>query len=462
MKHRLFGTILCFGLALGSLYGQSDEDAFFIRKIYDLALGESHCYQWLEGLTQQVGPRLAGSPQAVAAVAYTRAVLDTLGTDTSWLQPCRVSNWKRGQKPEVVRIVRSAMGSLDLRALALGRSGASPAGGVLAEVVEFQQLDEVDAFGDSLAGKIAFFNRPMDPLQLSTFNAYGRAADQRVYGPARAARYGAVATLVRSLTTRTDDRPHTGVTVFEEDGPSIPALGIATRDADLLSRLLRQGPVEVFIEADCETQPFTTSHNVIAEIRGREFPEEIIVVGGHLDSWDVGQGAHDDGAGCVQSMAVLELLRKAGYRPRRTIRCVLFMDEENGVNGGKAYRDSSLSKGWDHLAAIESDRGGFTPRGFTFDGLPEVVTAQAETLREWLGLLQPYGLDFRKGGSGADVGQLKSQGPLLFGLDPDTQRYFDYHHTQYDQLEAVNPRELKLGAAAMASLVFLLDKYGLE
>ncbi len=461
MLHRLFCIWLCLVLPLTALRAQSDEDAFFIRKLYDLALSESQCYQWLEGLTQQVGPRLAGSPQSAAAIAYTRAILDTLGTDTSWLQPCRVSNWKRG-RPEVVRIARSALGSQTLNALALGRSGSSPEEGLRAEVVEFQQLEELEAYGDALNGKIAFFNRPMDPLQLNTFNAYGSAADQRVYGPARAARHGAVAALVRSLTTRTDDRAHTGVTVFGEEDPVIPALGISTRDADLLSSLLKQGPVEVFVQTHCQTRPPTTSYNVIGEIRGQQYPEEVIVVGGHLDSWDVGQGAHDDGAGCVQSMAVLELLQKAGYKPKRTLRCVLFMDEENGVNGGKAYRDSTISKAWDHLAAIESDRGGFSPRGFTFDGQPEVVTAQAETLRSWLSLLQPYGLNFRKGGSGADVGQLKKLGPLLFGLEPDTQRYFDYHHTRYDRLEAVNPRELKLGAAAMASLVFLLDKYGLD
>jgi carboxypeptidase Q len=212
----------------------------------------------------------------------------------------------------------------------------------------------------------------------------------------------------------------------------------------------------------CQQFSDKPSFNVIGEIRGSEKPHEIILVGGHLDSWDVGEGAHDDGAGCVQSMDVLQLLKKLNYKPKRTIRCVLFMNEENGLMGGKTYGEEAKRKGEFHLAAIESDRGGFTPRGFTVDGEADVFSKKFPAMQPWLTLLGPYNLHIKKGGGGADISPLKNQGTLLIGFEPDSQRYFDYHHTAADTFETVNKRELELGAAAMTSLVYLLDKYGLE
>ncbi len=438
----------------------NDDDAFFIRNIYDRALTEGRCYTWLEHLTTGIGGRLAGSPQAAAAVEYTRQMLDTLGLDSVWLQPCTVPHWVRGGQ-EHVRIVNSSMGSIDLAALALGNSPATPPGGLTAEVIELQSIDEVAELGrEAIAGKIVFFNRPMDPKQLRTFNAYGGAVDQRVFGPERSAQQGAVACLVRSMTTSTDDHPHTGVTVFPEtDG--IPALAISTKAADLLSGLLKKEKVNVYVEAHCQKLADQQSYNVIGEIRGSEFPDEIIVVGGHLDSWDVGQGAHDDGTGCVQSMDVLQLLKGLNYQPKRTIRCVLFMNEENGLAGGTTYAEVSNQNKEFHLAAIESDAGGFTPRGFSCDATDESFEQRFPKVIEWFPLLEAYGLSFNKGGSGADIGPLKSQGGLLFGFRPDSQRYFDYHHTDIDTFDKVNQRELELGTAAMTSLVYLIDKYGL-
>ncbi len=447
-----------------NLFGQDDknDDAFFIRSIYDKALTEGKCYDWLTHLTTKIGGRLAGSPQAAAAVEYTRQMLDTIGLDSVWLQPCLVPHWVRGDK-EKVRIVNSkSMGSMNLNALALGNSVGTPKGGLTAEVIEVKSLDEVVRLGhENIKGKIVFYNRPMDPKQIRTFNAYGGAVDQRVFGASKAALFGAVAVLVRSMTTRLDDFPHTGVLVYDDKIEKIPALAISTNDSELLSNLLKKEPIQVFMESNCRKLADVQSYNVIGEIKGREFPEEIILVGGHLDSWDVGSGAHDDGAGCVHAMDVLQLLKRLSYQPKRTIRCVLFMNEENGLVGGLEYAKVSNEKNEFHLAAIESDAGGFTPRGFSCDGEDAIFTEKFKKVITWLPLLEAYDLSLSKGGSGADISPLKSQNGLLFGFRPDSQRYFDYHHTILDTIDAVNKRELELGAASITSLVYLIDKYGL-
>lgn len=456
-------SILCYSVLLFSANAQTDSDAFFIKKIYNAALTEGASYDWLYEMSTKIGGRLSGSPQAAAAVEYTRQELEDLGVDTVYLQACLVPHWVRGDK-EQVRIVNSnAVGSVELNAVALGNSIATGKHGITAEIVEVQSLDELESLGKAgLEGKIIFFNRPMDPTQINTFSAYGGAVDQRYAGPQKAAKYGAVAALVRSMTTRLDDIPHTGSTAYDPDGQNIPAVSVSTNHAELLSDLLETETVQVHIKTSCENLAPKPSHNVIAEIRGREFPDEIILVGGHLDSWDLGQGAHDDGAGCVQSMDVLQLIKRVGYQPKRTIRCVLFMNEENGQAGAQAYSKASDENQEFHLAAIESDRGGFTPRGFTADGDEDIFTKRYQKVTAWLPLLEPYGLGFEKGGSGADIRYLKSQKGLLFGFKPDSQRYFDYHHTDIDRIDAVNKRELELGTAAMSSLVYLIDKYGLE
>lgn len=461
--------LTCFFLLnnlLSVSYAQSakyEEDARFIRKIYDEVMTESQAYEWLRSLTKDIGARLGGSPQAAAAVEYTKQMLDTMALDSVYLQECLVPHWVRGEK-EVVRVVNSfKMGSVDLDALSLGNSFGTGPKGVTAPVIEVKSLDELEKLGrEKVEGKIVFFNRPMDPRQMNTFAAYGGAVDQRALGASRASRLGAVAALVRSMTNGIDDIPHTGGLVYEEGVVPIPGLGISTMDADLLSSLIAEEEVRVYIRNTSRMLSPKLSYNVIGEITGSTHPDEIIVVGGHLDSWDVGEGAHDDGAGCVQSMEVFRLLKALGYQPKRTLRCVMFMNEENGLAGGKAYQVASDAAGEYHMAAIESDRGGFTPRGFTADGHESVFTKKFRKVNKWLPLLEPYGLRLAKGGSGADISGLKSQKGLLFGLEPDSQRYFDYHHTAADVLEVVNKRELDSGAAAMAALVYLLDKYGLD
>jgi carboxypeptidase Q len=458
----LFLSVLPTFSSFSQTTASENEDAFFIRHIHDAALTQGKCYPWLHHLTKKIGARLAGSPQAAAAVEYTRQMLDTLGLDSVWLQPCMVPHWVRGEQ-EIVRIATSGMGSVDLNALALGNSVGTGDAGISGQVVEVQNFEALEKLGETkLKGKIVFFNRPFDQTQLNTFAAYGGAVDQRAYGASEAAKYGSIGVLVRSMASGLNDVPHTGGLVYKEELPQIPAVAISTNDAELLSRLLKQGPVSVYMRTTCQQFSDKPSFNVIGEIRGSEKPHEIILVGGHLDSWDVGEGAHDDGAGCVQSMDVLQLLKKLNYKPKRTIRCVLFMNEENGLMGGKTYGEEAKRKGEFHLAAIESDRGGFTPRGFTVDGEADVFSKKFPAMQPWLTLLGPYNLHIKKGGGGADISPLKNQGTLLIGFEPDSQRYFDYHHTAADTFETVNKRELELGAAAMTSLVYLLDKYGLE
>ena len=335
--------------------------------------------------------------------------------------------------------------------------------GISAQVVEVIKLSDLAGLGEAaVKGKIVFFNRPMDPKQIQTFSAYGGAGDQRRAGPSEAAKYGAIGVVVRSLGSNLEDYPHTGSTAYREGVAKIPALAISTRHADVLSAALKADKdLKFYMEAHCETLPDAPSFNVVGEIKGSEFPKEIIVVGGHLDSWDLAQGAHDDGAGCVQSIEVLRVLKAMGYKPKRTIRAVMFMNEENGLRGGRKYAELAKANKENHMAAIESDRGGFTPRGFTLGGkTPEI---QKTFIKSWKPLLEPYGLsDFSGTGGGADIGPLEEQGTTVIGFLPDSQRYFDYHHTPADTFDKVSNRELELGAASMAALVYLIDKNGLK
>jgi carboxypeptidase Q len=438
-----------------------NPDELVIKQLYDKALMEGQSYEMLEHLTTKIGGRLSGSPQAAAAVEYTRHIMKHYGFDTVWLQPVMVPHWVRG-KQEIARVVNSKkMGTLDLAICALGNSVGTGASGILADVIEVRSYDELKAIGEKkVKGKIIFFNRPMDKTKLQTFTAYGGAVDQRGSGATWAARLGAIGVIVRSMGLNDEDYPHTGSVGYELGVPKIPAVAISTKHANLLSKLLQDDPaLQLYIETHCQMLPDAPSFNVIGELRGTEFPDEIISVGGHLDSWDLGQGAHDDGAGCVQSIEVLRLFKTIGYKPKRTIRAVMFMNEENGLRGGREYAKQAELKKENHVMAMESDRGGFTPRGFTMTA-PDNVK---EKIRSWKALLEPYGLtDFSQAGGGADIGPLAPLGAVLIGYLPDSQRYFNYHHTPEDTFDKVDKRELELGAASMASMIYLIDKYGLK
>lgn len=432
------------------------NDSVEIRKIYDEILMNGKGYGWLRDLCLNIGHRLSGSPAADKSVEWAKTIMDGLGLDAVVLQPVMVPHWERGEKEEATAFANGQKEELSL--LALGNSVATD-GTLKAEVLEVASVEELKALSDDkVKGKIVFVNMPFNDTHVHSFTCYGETYAARRFGPGEASKKGAVACLVRSLTHADDDFPHTGNTGFDEGIKPIPCAALGPRSADVLHAMAaRPGGVKVALKLDCRSFPDKLSYNVIGEIRGSEFPDEYIIAGGHLDSWDVGQGAHDDGAGCVQSIEMLRTFKALGYKPRHSIRAVLFMNEENGLRGGKIYAELAKKNHENHLAAIESDAGGFTPRGFTFEHNMKAGRA----LLSWKPLLEPYLLHrFNEGGSGADIGPLKTNGPVaLFGYRPDEQRYFDYHHAPNDTFDKVNRRELDLGSAAITALVYLIDQH---
>ncbi len=467
MPHTPFRLSLCAALFLliagNSFCGSAtastpaiasaSDDSLMLRRIYDEALERGEAYENLRSLCKEIGHRLSGSRAATQSVEWSAELMETYGFDRVWLDPIMVPHWERGASERC--LIPSIGDTLD--ALALGGSVATN-GIITAPVVHFGSMQAIkDAPEGSLSGKIAYLDVPMNARMIDTFNAYGGCANGRVYGPSEAARKGAVAFVMRSVGLRADDFPHTGVLFYDAEVDSIPAFALSTNAAHRLSKLLRGNEgIELQLESHCRRLPDAPSHNVMAEIRGSQFPEKVITVGGHLDSWDVGEGAHDDGAGVVQSLEVLRIMKVLGIQPRHTVRCVFFMNEENGSRGAKAYAKMCEAAGETHLAAMESDRGGFAPRGFHIDG-DEVYIEQ---LRSYLPLFEPYLIHVMQPGyGGVDINPLRSPTTPLIGVVPDSQRYFDVHHTANDVFENVNQRELELGAAGMTSLIYLIDKY---
>ncbi len=452
-------TALCILLTIGG-NAQQEEDKAILEKIYKNALVNGKSYEWLDYLSNQIGGRLSGSLNAQKAVEWGEKELKALGLDRVWLQPVMVPKWTRGVT-EIAYIETEPGKTTSFPICALGGSVPTPIGGLKAEIIEVKGLEELATLGkEKIAGKVVFYNRPMQADLIQTFEAYGGCVDQRYAGAAEAGKYGAVGVIVRSMNLRLDDYPHTGSMSYGDlkDAQKIPAAAISTNGAELLSTLLALNKKAKFhLNMNCRTWKDVQSYNVIGEIKGSEYPNEYMVVGGHLDSWDLGDGSHDDGAGIVQSMEVLRLFKEIGYKPKRSIRVVMFMNEENGLRGGKKYAKVAKQKGENHVFALESDAGGFTPRGFSFD----CNDATFKQVESWKPLFEPYLIHyFAKGGSGADIGPLKKEGITLAGLRPDSQRYFDYHHAKNDTFDAVNKRELELGAATMTSLMYLFDKYG--
>jgi hypothetical protein len=453
-------TLAMAVLILGPLGAQERDDAQMLRRIYDKALTDGMAYDWLDHLSNEIGGRLSGSLEAEKAVRYTKAVMEEIGLDSVWLQPVIVPKWTRGV-PEYSYIETAPGISSVVNVCALGGSVATPDGGLKAEVIEVKGIEELSQLGrEAIEGKIVFYNRPMQANLIHTFEAYGGCVDQRYSGAKEAEKYGAVGVVVRSMNLRQDDLPHTGAMSYDDlpINQRIPACAISTNDANYLSTALKLKPDLLFyFNQTCRVFPDVQSYNVIGEIRGSEFPNNYMVVGGHLDSWDLGDGSHDDGAGCVQSIEVLRLLKKLDYKPRHSLRVVMFMNEENGLRGGRKYAEEAQIKKENHVFALESDSGGFTPRGFSIDA----DDANMAQIQSWVPLFKPYLIHyFEPGGSGADIGPLKKEGMVLAGLRPDSQRYFDHHHAANDTFDAVNKRELELGAATMTSLIYLMDRYG--
>ncbi|MGQ9801597.1 MAG: M20/M25/M40 family metallo-hydrolase [Candidatus Saccharicenans sp.] len=423
--------------------------------IKNLGLRQEKAHDFLQAICA-VGGRLTGSPEAARAVEIAADLMTALGLDRVMTEPVTVRRWVRGEREQA--LVRSQkFGPQSLNLCALGNSLGTPAEGLEAGVVEISSLEELAAKKDRIAGRIVFFNTPMDRTMVEPFAAYGRAAQFRVHGATEAAKYGAVAVLVRSTTFRLDDNPHTGLMEYDPGWPAIPAAAVSTVGAEKLHLWLQQDPeLKLWLRLSCRQEEPVVSANVIGQLTGLEKPEEIILVGGHLDSWDLSPGAHDDAAGCAVALEVLRLIKEAGLKPKRTIRAVLFMDEEFGGSGGRAYAASGARKGEKHLLAIEQDRGGFAPLGLAFSR--EDLAVKLQPLEEYL---RPLGINWiRTGGGGVDIAPLREQGTVLGALIPEAQRYFDYHHCALDVPEAVHPRELELQAVILAMVVYYLAQEG--
>ncbi|MEO5674016.1 MAG: M20/M25/M40 family metallo-hydrolase [Chitinophagales bacterium] len=447
-------SLTCFKFS----YSQN-SDSVTIRRIFEFALTESECYETLTDLTTQIGGRLTGSPEAAKAVEFMKKTLQQNMFDSVWLQLCYVPHWVRGDKE--IAYAESKGVKTNLSITALGNSHGTGTAGIKAQVIEVKDFRQLDSLGEkNISGKIVFYNHPFNEKFIDQFDAYGEAVGYRWAGPSRAARYGAVAAIVRSMTSSHDDYPHTGAMGYNDSFPKIPCCAVSIIGAEKLSNTLHQDPqTRLYLRTTSEMMKDSIlSYNVIAELKGSQFPGQFITVGGHLDSWETGKGAHDDGAGVVQSVEVLRIFKGLGIRPKHTLRCVCFMNEENGGRGGAKYASEARRKEETHLFALETDAGGFTPKGFGFSG----DTVAIQKIKSWKKLFEPYHiyeLDF--GGTGSDIGHLEGNCKVLCGLSPDSQRYFNYHHAASDLLENVNKRELELGAAAMAALIYLVDQYGL-
>ena len=463
---RKSSLFIVFTLFTRAILGQQSDSAF-IKQISNEILTNGKAYENLRYLTKKIGARLAGSPGMVKSEQWGLKVMQESGADKAWLQECMVPHWVRGGKDvaSAFYLQASKQGinvsriQKELDVVALGNSIGTGKNAVSAEVIVVNSFDELERRSAEIKGKIVFYNYKFNDAYVNTFLSYRDAGQYRGQGPSRAARYGAKAVIIRSMSHATDNNPHTGATRYDSNYAKIPAVAIGLRDADWLSEQVKKGGVSATIKTNGHFLPDTIGHNVIGELKGTEFPDQIITIGGHLDSWDNCEGAHDDGAGCVQTIEILRAFKAIGYRPKRTIRFVLFANEENGLRGGNKYAEEAKTKNEKHILAMESDAGGFTPRALGFSGTEE----QFQKFLSWRELIAPYGCsEFVRGGGGADIGPLsRALKTPTASLNPDTQRYFDIHHARSDVFEAVNKRELELGAVNMAALIYLVDKYGL-
>jgi carboxypeptidase Q len=453
MRHAIT-SLLCL-IFLTQVSAQ--PDSLLVSKLYEEALGRGECHENLRVLCKDIGHRLSGSESLDRAIVWGERLLASYGADEVELQTVNVPHWSRGTKAQATFNSKKEEGVLRITAL----GGSVPTEGELtAQVIEVKRLEDLEKLGEAqIKGKIVLFNRAMDPLMINTGSAYGGAFDQRSDGASTASKYGAVGVLVRSLTHALDTFPHTGSMTYREGVTPIPAAAISTVDADRLHQVLLFDPAtRVSMNMDCIKYENRDQANVIATLRGNEenTGEHVIVLGGHLDSWDIGEGAHDDGAGIVHVIEALRIMKAIGYQPRHTIRVVLYINEENGNHGGITYAERASENNETHIAAIESDSGGFTPRGYN----TECGDTLYQALTAWIENLEIYGIhQVKRGWSGVDIRPLKPQTTNLFGFIPDGQRYFDYHHSNRDVFENVNKRELELGAASIAALAIYLDMY---
>lgn len=448
---------LCLFISISlNTFSQAPDEV--IKSIFNNALLDNTAEEHLLYLCKNTKGRIPGSQEALHAVRYTMNALVEAGADSVWLQEVPVPHWERGEERA---ILRSEPGRLELTVSALGLSTGTGPEGLEAGVIEVHNFEQLEQLGrERISGKIVFFNRPVDNTLINTFSAYGGAVDQRVSGASEAAKYGALAVIVRSPTQAMHDFVHTGVVRYKDNTEKIPAVCVSPHDAELLSRWLENDPLSrLHLLSDCKNFPDTISYNVIGEIKGKVKDGEYITVGGHLDAWDISEGAHDDAGGCVQAIETIRIFRELGIEPRRSVRAVMFMNEEMTSTGGQVYADEAEKNGEIHYAALESDRGVMSPLGFGFGNATEERLEKLFALEEYF---RPYGIRyFARGGGGSDISPLIRFNTLQIGYMPDTQRYFWFHHSANDTFEQVNIREMQLGSAAIASLIYLIDLYDL-
>jgi carboxypeptidase Q len=447
----LLNTIALACLAVGStapsLSAQQSGDIAnryraVANRIIATSLSDSTAYRRLTTLVDRFGHRLSGSESLEMALDWILDEMRSDGLENVRGEPVMVPHWVRGaESADLLEPRRKA-----LPMLGLGGSIATPPGGVTAEVLVVESFSELTQRAAEARGKIVLFNAP--------WNGYGQTVEYRTRGAIEAARVGAVASLIRSVTPFSMNTPHAGAMRYDDAVERIPHAAITAEDAGLLMRLQRAGErVVVHVEMGAQTLPDVESRNIIAEIVGNERPDEVVVLGGHIDSWDVGQGAMDDGGGVVAAWEAVKLLRRLNLRPRRTVRVVLWTNEENGLRGGTAYRDAHQAELDNHLLAIESDGGVFQPQGFGFSG----STAALELMREISTLLKPINANaISTGGGGADIGPIMREGVPGMGLQVDGTRYFWYHHSEADTIDKLDPREMALCVAAMAVVSYVV------
>jgi len=430
-----------------------------IKRIQEAAVESDYAYRQLAHLSNNIGPRLSGSPQAQSAVEYVAAELRKLGLEVK-LEKVMVPHWVRGEETAALtEYPGMAPGTTQKVVLtALGGSVATPNEGLNAEVVVVNNFDELEAMGRGrVTGKIVLFNAKFDQRLADNGlagPAYGQAVLYRGAGPSAAARLGAVAALTRSVGGADYRLPHTGATRYANDAPQIPAASVASEDADLIAHLNSEGRVRMRLVLTPQTLPDAASYNVVADLTGSEHPEQIVIVSGHLDSWDLGRGAIDDGAGVVMAMQTAQLLKQLHLRPRRTIRVIAWMNEENGLMGGRTYANDHRNEIANHFAAIEADLGAGHPMGFYAAGKPEILSL----LEPLATILQSQGAGVTRLAeeTGADLIPLQTAGVPTFAPLQDTRTYFNYHHTAADTFDKINPRELQENCAVVATLTYTL------
>jgi len=455
-------SIIVFVISLVSISFSQTENKHttFINNIFTETLTNMNTHKLLAEFCQKYPNRLSGSKGLQGAVEWTKSLMEEYDFDNVFLQEVMVPHWVRGEK-ESASYINNKGKTENLNVLALGRSIATPADGITAEIVEVGSLQEISQLGKAeILGKIVFINKAFEQHFIRTFEGYKETVKIRSKGPSESARYGAVACIIRSVGTADDDNAHTGGLVYADDAMHIPAAALGVKSAKQLARTLKHNPkTKLTLKVNSNTFPDALSYNVIGEIKGSENPEKIIMVGGHLDAWDVGEGAHDDGSGCMQSVMAFRTLQNMNYQPQNTIRVVLFTNEENGLKGAKKYAEIAVQNNEKHIFALESDAGGFSPRAIGIKGTQDVINKMSN----WTQFFPYYTIErIHSGGAAVDVGPLnKETGTTVGNLMPDSQRYFDFHHSHADVFEAVNARELELGTAAMASMIYLVDQLGL-